>query len=111
MALDTYLRADPARCSGCGYHVETQGCRCGGSEWDIFTRAVRQVASPDGTVSQNKVRPLIRGRVNPKHIGQLYRRARSAGLLIDTGEREPSTDSRGRNADKLARLYKLRSAA
>lgn len=36
-----------------------------------------------------------------------YRRAKSEGLLRDTGEREPSNDAAGRNTDKLDRIYEL----
>ena len=32
----------------------------------------------------------------------------SEGVLVDTGEREPSDDVAGRNADKLDRIYRLR---
>ena len=53
------------------------------------------------------VRPLIRGRIAPKHIGSLYRRARSEGLLVDTGQLEPSTDAAGRNTDKQSRIYRV----
>lgn len=81
------------------------------SEWGVFTSVLRQVVDPDGRVHQGKVRPLIRGRIEPKRIGQMYRRAKSEGLLIDTGDREPSNDAVGRNTDKLDRIYLLRGAA
>jgi hypothetical protein len=87
------------------------GCRCPGGEWTVFVRALRSVARDDGTVHQGDVRPLIRGRIEPKHIGQLYRRARTLGLIADTGEREPSTDVAGRNTDKTCRIYRLGAAA
>lgn len=77
----------------------------------IFTSALRQVVDHDGRVHQGKVRPLIRGRIEPKRIGQMYRRAKNEGLLIDTGDREPSNDAVGRNTDKLDRIYLLRGAA
>lgn len=110
MSLDTYLATRADRCSGCGYH-EVQGCHCSGSEWSVFAAAVRKVARADGTVHQSDVRPLIRGKVAPKSVGQMYRRAKSEGLLRDTGEREPSNDARGRNLDKLDRIYSLGRAA
>lgn len=53
----------------------------------------------------NDVRPLIRGRVAPKHVGQMYRRAKSLGLLVDVDRWEPSTDEAGANTDKPARVY------
>lgn len=100
----------PGRCV-CGFHLETQGCRCPGGEWAIFTAAIRAAVRADGTVHQRDVRPAIRGKVAPKKIGQLYRRARSEGLLTDTGEREPSDDAAGRNLDKLDRIYRLAARA
>lgn len=111
MTLLAYLTSLPGRCTTCGAHLETQGCKCPGEEWTLFVRAIREVARPDGTVHQADVRPRIRGRVEPKHVGQFYRRARSLELIEDTGEREQSNDVAGRNADKLDRIYRLRSAA
>lgn len=109
-----YLRTLPGRCR-CGAHVETQGCRCGGDEWQVFSRALRTAALPDGTVHVNHVRPLIRGLVAPKSIGTFYRRAKSLGLLVDVDRWEDSTDEAGGNTDKPARVYdagpNLRSAA
>lgn len=105
-SLPADLAARHGRCGGCGFHVETQGCRCPGGEWATFLAALR-VAAVDGIVHQSAVRPLIRGRIEAKHIGTLYRRAKAEGLLVDTGEREPSNDVAGRNTDKLDRIYKL----
>lgn len=105
-------RAD--RCMN-GFDLSTQHpslCACvdprpvAPSEWDIFTSAVRS-AAVGGVVHQRDVRPLIRGRILPKHIGGYYRRAKAEGLLVDTGDREPSDDFVGRNADKLDRVYRL----
>ncbi len=81
------------------------------TEWSIFTTALKQAVRDDGSIHQADVRPLIRGRIEPKHIGQLWRRARSEGLVRDTGEREQSNDVAGRNADKLDRVYALGRAA
>src|SRR5690348_12067946 len=113
MTLDAYLASRTDRCPGCGYHVPTQGHGGDSSpvapadEWAIFKAALRAAVRDDGTVHQSDVRPRIRGRIEPKHIGQLWRRARSEGLVRDTGEREPSDDVAGRNADKLDRIYAL----
>lgn len=122
--LDAYLAQRTDRCSGCGFHVRTQGhgrdctelapvAPIGGTadEWAIFRAALRQAVRDDGTVHQCDVRPIIRGRIAPKHIGQMWRRARSEGLVADTGEREQSNDVAGRNADKLDRIYAWRAAA
>ena len=115
MTLDAYLATRADRCPGCGHHVPTQGCACApvapASEWSIFRAAVLAAARADGTVHQSDVRPLIRGRVAPKHVGTFYRRAKADRLIRDTGEREPSDDVAGRNADKLDRVYALAGAA
>lgn len=91
-------------------HPQCCACKVGvTSEWSVFLAALRS-AGHDGLVHQRDVRPLIRGRIEPKHIGTLYRRAKAEGLLVDTGDREPSDDTAGRNADKLDRIYELRAA-
>ena len=115
-ALTEYLANLPGRCPN-GFDIKTQHpryCRCKAtlpvapptSEWDVFVAAVK-AAARDGLVHQRDVRPAIRGRVAPKSIGTFYRRAKSEGWLRDTGEREPSDDVVGRNADKLDRVYAL----
>lgn len=119
MTLDTYLKAAPGRCADCGFHVDYQGCRCAvdewatctADEWAIFTTALRKARREDNTVHQCDVRPLIRGRVEPKAIGGYYRRARSLELIRDTGEKEPSSDVAGRNTDKDSRIYEWIGAA
>ncbi|GAA2007843.1 hypothetical protein [Nocardioides kribbensis] len=107
MSLHNYLRNLPGRCTSCGSHLATQGCTCPGGDWVIFTSALRTVADQTGTIHQSAMRRLIRGRVAPKAIGTFYRRAKAEGLIVDTGEREPSNDVAGRNADKLDRIYRL----
>lgn len=95
-------------------------CNCSDlGEYAVFVRAVREVAAENGgTVYQSDrpdgrlgVRSRLRGRIEPKHVGTLYRRAKSEGLLADTGEREKSDDVAGKNSDKLDRIYVLRGAA
>lgn len=108
--LETYLRALPGRCQGCGHHVPTQGCKCPGGDYAVFKDALRSVAEKDGTVHQRHMRRLIRGRIAPKQIGLFYRKAKAEGLIVDTGEREQSDDVAGRNGDKLDRLYRLVAA-
>lgn len=76
-------------------------------EWAIFLAALRASVRDDGTVHVNDTRPKIRGRIEPKHIGTFWRRAASEGLISHKGWEE-STDSAGRNADKLARVYTWR---
>jgi hypothetical protein len=81
-------------------------CNCADmGEWAIFVRALRAAVRDDSTIHQGDVRPLIRGRIEPKHIGQLYRRARDGGLIRDTRRKEPSNDTAGRNTDKESRIY------
>lgn len=112
MTLDTWATTHPDRCSlGFAAAHHPTFCNCSDmGEWVVFTTALRSAARPDGTVHQCDVRPKIRGRIAPKHIGPMWRRARSEGLVRDTGEREPSNDSAGRNTDKLDRIYELRAA-
>ena len=107
MTLDA-LALLPGRCAH-GFHVSQRAlCEdCTPSEWSLFRTAVLSVVREDGTVHQGDVRPLIRGRIAPKHIGSLYRRARSEGLLVDTGQLEPSTDAAGKNTDKQSRIYRV----
>jgi hypothetical protein len=109
LGLDTL----PGRCPN-GFDVATQHpglCSCTDtSEWGIFVAALKQVAV-DGIVHQSAMRRLIRGRIEPKHVGTFYRRAKAEGLIRDTGEREPSDDVAGRNQDKLDRVYALAVAA
>lgn len=110
-ALDTYLAADPARCSY-GYDLATQHpglCNCQdgreAGEWSIFRAALAGSVRPDGTVGVNDVRPKVRGRIEAKHIGTLWRRAAAEGLIRHHGW-ESSTDAIGRNADKQSRVYR-----
>lgn len=115
-----WATADWLVCSSCGWQFRTilehdgrcYECRstpppvAPDDEWAVFVAAITQAAR-DGEVHQSAVRPLIRGRIEPKHIGTLYRRAKAEGLLTDTGRREPSNDVAGRNSDKLDRIYAL----
>lgn len=75
-------------------------------EWALFVAAVREAARPGGAVHQCDVRPLIRGRVQPKHIGLLYRRAVTEGLLVRLGYEE-SDDLQGKNAGRMEPVYEL----
>ncbi|WP_436699922.1 hypothetical protein [Nocardioides sp. BYT-33-1] len=80
------------------------------AEWSTFTAALRLARRADGTVHQCDVRPHIRGRIEPKRIGQLWRRARSERLVVEVGH-ERSNDIEGRNAGRMEPYYELRSAA
>lgn len=86
-------------------------CECTeGSEWAVFVAALKQARKPDGSVHVNDVRPLIKGRITSKHIGQLWQKARREYLLKLIGH-EDSTDVAGKNADKIARVYRWIGAA
>ena len=117
MGIDTWLRAQPDRCDDCGHHPPTQGhgkdCAPVDSreaEWRLFLEVLDQSAGIDGLVHQDAIRPHLRGRVHPKHIGQLYARAKRQGLLVQVGK-EPSTDAAGRNTHHDSPIYELRKAA
>lgn len=111
MSLDTFLATRTDRCPGCGFHPAHQACACHTDEWALFVAALRQAASAssDGRVHQHHVRPLIRGRVFHKHVGQLYARAKREGVLRPVDE-EQSKDSAGRNTHHKSPVYELRSA-
>lgn len=105
----------PGRCAE-GYAPvhHPKFCRCaqfGGTEYQTFVRVLKSVRRPDGTIHQADVRPLIRGRIEAKHVGQLYRRAVGEKIIDWTGRREKSDDVIGRNSDKLERVYVWRAAA
>ena len=110
MSLDAYLTSRPGRCSGCGCHVATQGCRCAGGEWSLFVAALRASVREDGTVHACDVRPLVRGRIEPKHIGSSWRKARQSGLITEVGH-ERSDDEQGRNAGRMEPYYRWNEAA
>lgn len=123
MTLDQFLATRSDRCHH-GY-ARNQGCptctpaapdpgkagATGANEWSVFVAAVRQVVRPDGTVHANDVRPLIRGRIAPKHIGPMYVRAcsSSVGLLERLGY-EDSADTQGRNTHHGSGVFRLRGA-
>lgn len=79
-------------------------------EWATFKAALIKARRVDGTVHQCDVRPHIRGVIEPKHVGQMWRRARSEGLVAELGH-ERSNDTAGRNAGRMEPYYELRSAA
>jgi len=105
MSLAT-LAADPDRCS-LGFHLSQhpQWCSCSEmGEWSIFLAALKAARRSDGLIHQTDVRPRIRGRIEAKHIGTLYRRAVAEHLIAVDGW-EDGTDTAGRNTDKPQRRY------
>lgn len=78
-------------------------------EWQEYRRALRLCADPfTGVLDPNKLRRCIRGRIAPRRIGAFTNRAKSEGLIADTGEWQISDDTEGRNAGKPCRVYRLR---
>lgn len=106
MNLDA-LALLPGRCAH-GFHVTQRAlCEdCTPTEWDVFVAAVRQATRPDGTVRQNDIRPLVRGRIPSKSIGRLYALAYDRQFLVRIDE-EPSNDVVGRNTNKNAGVYRV----
>lgn len=109
--LTAWLAGRGDRCDH-GYAPEQHPAICGcgtgpASEWALFTAALREAVRDDGSVHQRDVRPRIRGRIEPKHIGQLWRKARDEGLVREAGH-ERSDDAAGRNAGRMEPYYFLR---
>jgi len=91
-------------------HVAAEG-KVTEAEWRTFLAAIKQVAAENGgEVDANKVRPLVRGRIEPKHIGTAFAVAKKAELIERIGINE-STDVAGKNAGRPQPLYRLRVAA
>lgn len=108
MSLAAVLANAPGRCAY-GFSIEhhhPQWCACEeGSEWAVFVAALKQAKQPDGTVSQTDVRPLIKGRIKPPHVGPLYQRAVREHLIKRIGY-ERGTDVAGRNAHHEQGLFR-----
>jgi hypothetical protein len=97
---------DKDTCTSC----EVERLRKPNDEWTFFLRTLRDAVRPDGTVHQCDVRPKLRGRIEHKRIGVLWRRARTLGLISEVGT-ERSDDVKGKNAGRHEPVYRLRSAA
>lgn len=98
MTLAVTLAAAPDRCAQ-GFHVTQHPayCHCTeGSEWSIFVAALKQAKRADGSISQTDMRPLIKGRIEPNHIGGFYVKAKREHLIKPL-DRERSTDHASRN--------------
>ena len=114
------LERIPGRCAH-GFDLATQHpglCACQveqrplgaitPAEWATFTAALSKVAR-GGEVHQRDMRPLIRGRIKPSHIGACYTRAIAMHLIREV-RRERSNDVKGRNTNKDEPVYELRAA-
>lgn len=79
------------------------------AEWDLYVRALRDVAENGwqiglaGVINPNSLRERLAGRIKPQRVGAFTHRALSAGLVEYTGNYVTSTDKRGRNGGKPAR--------
>ena len=75
-------------------------------EWELFKAALAEAVNEFGTISPNRLRPLVRGKVAPRRIGAFTHRALSQGLVEYTGTYEVSDDVEGRNGGKPARVLR-----
>ena len=75
-------------------------------EWELFKAALAEAVNEFGTISPNRLRPLVRGKVAPRRIGAFTHRALSQGLVEYTGTYETSDDKEGRNGGKVARVMR-----
>lgn len=105
MTLDTLTRL-PGRCTGCGYHVATQGCACAGlaakakgqaiataahpADRVRVEAAIRQLAATGRPFSANDAR-LIHG-VKGGTVGATFTALRKEGVIRSCGD-ETSTDA------------------
>ena len=110
-SLDAYLKADPARCPGCGYHPPTQGhgreCTASATvrksagiaaTTDVtpaddkarIDAAIARWAATGREFSANDLRREFAGVSGPV-VGGRFNAAARRGLIRDTGKRVPST--------------------
>ncbi len=76
------------------------------AEWQEFTACLRLASVWDaGTVTANRMRPLIKDKVAPRRVGPFYRKACLEGLIRATDDWEPSNDHGGKNAGRPTRKY------
>jgi len=75
-------------------------------EWSAFVAALH-AAEVDGLVQPNALRPLLRNVVAPRRIGAFTHRAKSEGLIVETGDWQISDDREGRNGGRPMRVYRL----
>lgn len=78
----------------------------------IVTVIVRDaLADPFRETTANRWRALLPRWVQPQLVGATVNRLRAAGLLVETGRYVRSTDTAGRNGNKLQPIYALDLAA
>lgn len=106
MSIDTWARSRADRCSGCGFHPETQGCACAGQKLKIrgqaiataahptdrakVEAAIKQLAATGRPFSANDARAIhgVKGGV----VGATFTALRQAGVIRSVGD-ETSTDA------------------
>jgi hypothetical protein len=69
------------------------------------------LGDPFREVHANGWRPVIPGWVRPPLVGATVRQLANAGLLVTTGRFVRSTDTHGRNGNKLHPIYALNLTA
>lgn len=75
--------------------------------WALFVRTLRANVRSDGTVHACDIRPLVRGRIEPRQLSSLWRRAQSKSVgLIRQVDVERSDDVAGKNAGRPEPVYK-----
>lgn len=74
--------------------------------WSFFRNSLEAARREDGTVHACDLRPVLRGRLEPKTIATCYRVARQRGLLVEAGT-ERSDDHAGKNAGRWEPFYEL----
>lgn len=101
MSLQTWLSAHADRCSGCGFHPETQGCSCAGNvlKFEAVARVdaaadpdlramvdeeIRRAAAGGLTFSANDFRDQLPDDVGPL-MGARFLAASKAGLIVHVG--------------------------
>lgn len=77
-------------------------------EWAVFVFALCQSAhGPDDVVDPNELRERVRDHVAPRRVGAFINRALSRDLIEPTGSWVVSSDTKGRNAGRPCREYRL----
>src|SRR5689334_14933613 len=108
MSLDAYLTTRADRCTGCGFHVATQGCGCEGNRLRAAGQAIATAAHPDDRTRVEAVirslaatgRPFSANDARKLHgvkggvVGATFTALRKEGVIKSAGD----TDSTGASA-------------
>lgn len=113
------LETRPGRCSGCGFHVATQGCSCAGLAAKAKGQAIATAARPDDRAKVEAAirqlaaagRPFSANDARAIHgvtggiVGATFTALNKAGVIEPAGD----VDSTGKSAHGH-RIYKWRGA-